>query len=77
MYTNGNLSDTLKLYDEKGVLQSIEVWQVNADGKGSTGINTIYLTDTKPEGSVEVIDGKIYIWKEGKKTFLQNLEDKK
>ena len=72
-YINGTLTDTLKLFNEKGVLQEMQVWKENAKGTGSDLLNTIYLTDKKSDGTPEVIDGKIYIWKNGKKEFLSNV----
>lgn len=72
-YLNGTLTDTLKLFDEKGNLQEMQIWKVKDDGEGSDLLNTIYLTDKKSDGTVEVIDGKIYVWKNGKKEFLSNL----
>lgn len=74
-YLNGTLTDTLKLFNEKGILQEMEIWKVKDDGSGSELVNTIYLTDKKADGTPEVIDGKIYIWKNGKKEFLSDVGD--
>ena len=75
-YKNGALSDTLKVYDLKGQLQEMEIWIVNAGGKSSTNIKTIYLTDKRSDGTIEILDGKIYVWKNGKKEFMRNFNDK-
>ncbi len=66
-YLNGTLTDTLKLFDEKGILQEMQIWKVKDDESGSDLVKSIYLTDKKSDGTPEVIDGKIYIWKNGKR----------
>ncbi len=71
-YYKGTISDTLKLFDKKGKLTEMQIWKAESDGN-STHVNTIYLTDTKSDGTPEVIDGKIYIWKNGKKEYLSEL----
>lgn len=70
-YFNGTISDTLKLFDEKGVLTEMQIWKPNSDGKGSSHVNTIYLTDIKSDGTPEMIDGKLFIWKKGKKVEVK------
>lgn len=72
-YYNGTISDTLKLFDNKGKLTEMQIWKPNDDGKSSSHVNTIYLTDSKSDGTPEVIDGKIYIWKNGKKEYLSEI----
>lgn len=72
-YFKGTLTDTLKLFDEKGILKEMQIWKVKDDGRGSDLVNTIYLTDKKSDGTPEVIDGKIYIWKNGKKERLSDI----
>ncbi|MBS1635170.1 MAG: hypothetical protein JST26_04550 [Bacteroidetes bacterium] len=72
-YIHGTLTDTLKLYDEKGGLQEMQIWKANENGGSSDLVNTIYLTDTKSDGTPEVIDSKIYIWKNGKKEYLSDV----
>ncbi|MCE3228939.1 MAG: hypothetical protein K0S32_3490 [Bacteroidetes bacterium] len=74
-YKKGTLSDSLKYYDEKGKLEQIEIWKVEGDGETSTLVNTIYFTDKKSDGTPEVIDGKLYIWKNGKKEFVQKMDE--
>lgn len=74
-YLNGTLTDTLKMYDEKGILQTLQIWKLKNEGKESNLVRTIHLTDKKADGTPEVIDGKIYIWKNGKKVFQKNIED--
>ncbi len=69
-YYNGTISDTLKLFDKKGVLQEIQIWKVNEDGKSSSNVNTIYLSDIKSDGTPEMIDGVLYMWQNGKKVKL-------
>ncbi len=76
-YKNGALSDTLKMFDLKGQLQEMEIWVVNAGGKFSTCVKTIYLTDKRSDGTIQILDGKIYVWKNGKKEFMRNFNGKK
>lgn len=73
-YYNGTVTDTLKLFDDKGILQTLQVWKLKNDGKESNLVRTIHLTDKKPDGTPEVINGKVYIWKNGKKEFKNNVE---
>jgi antitoxin component YwqK of YwqJK toxin-antitoxin module len=70
-YYNGTISDTLKLFDTNGTLTEIQVWKPNSDGKGSSHINTVYYTDMKSDGTPEMIDGKLFIWKDGKKVEVK------
>lgn len=72
-YYKGTISDTLKLFDTEGKLIEMQIWKPEADGSKSTEINTIYLTDIKSDGTPEVIDGKIYIWKKGKKEYISDV----
>ncbi|MCD6019891.1 MAG: hypothetical protein K0S53_3012 [Bacteroidetes bacterium] len=72
-YLNGTLTDTLKMFDEKGILQAIQIWKIKNGGKESDLVRTIHLTAKKPDGTPEVIDGKIYIWRNGKKEFQKNV----
>jgi antitoxin component YwqK of YwqJK toxin-antitoxin module len=75
-YKNGSLSDTLKFYDEKEKLYEMQIWKVDSAGTESTLLNTINLTDKKSDGTVEIIDGQIYMWANGKKTIVGNVDDK-
>jgi antitoxin component YwqK of YwqJK toxin-antitoxin module len=69
-YYNGTIADTLKIFDKKGVLQEMQIWKVDEDGKSSTNVNTIYLSDIKSDGTPEMIDGVLYMWQNGKKVKL-------
>jgi len=70
-YFNGTISDTLKIFDKKGVLTEMQIWKPNTEGTGSSHVNTIYLTDIKSDGTPEMIDGKLFMWKDGKKVEVK------
>lgn len=69
-YKNGTIDDSLKLYDTKGIIQEIQIWEAGEKGASSSLVNTIYLTDKKSDGTIEVIDGKIYSWLNGNKELI-------
>jgi hypothetical protein len=66
-YKNGGLTDTLKFYGEDGKIFKVEVWEVSGKNQ-STKIYSKH-TDPKvrPDGTVQNINGKEYIWVDGQK----------
>lgn len=70
-YFKGTISDTLKLFDKKGTLTEMQIWKAKEDGSSSSHVNTIYLTDVKSDGTPEFIDGKLFIWRDGKKVEVK------
>ena len=70
-FKNGSLSDTLTKYDEKGQLISKSVWMPN-DNKSSKIIwMKTYIENAKPNGTIEKINGKVYIWQLGEKVEVK------
>lgn len=68
-YFNGLLSDTLKHFDDEGKIIKIDVWEPNFKTMSS---NLIYEKNynAKPDNTIEIIDGKRYIWDKGKRYEL-------
>jgi antitoxin component YwqK of YwqJK toxin-antitoxin module len=54
-YYYGRISDTLKLYDDKGQLREMQIWKADSDGKESIHVNTIYPSNTKPAGASDIL----------------------
>lgn len=70
-YKNGCLHGLLKIYNEQGELTSEQWWK----GNFATGVSTMlkeknYDKNAKPDNTIETIDGKRYIWRNGKKLPL-------
>lgn len=70
-YKDGLLSDTLKYFDDKGNLEKEEVWLANYKSKSSSLVYTKnYSKESKPDNTVEIINGKKFLWINGTKHEL-------
>jgi antitoxin component YwqK of YwqJK toxin-antitoxin module len=72
-YKNGTLDDSLKMYDRNGKLLEIQIWKAAPGEKSSDLIKTISLSNTRPDGTVEMDGTKMYIWRDGKKEFVEDI----
>ncbi len=69
-YNKGLLCDTLKSY-ENNTLTRVEVWLPNYKTNSSSLVyEKYYDKNAKPDNTVEIIDGKEYLWIKGKKHEL-------
>jgi hypothetical protein len=71
-YTDDMLDDSLKMYNRKGELVEIEIWKSN--GGSISLVKTIQLSDQRPDGTIDVIDGKIYMWRDGEKVLVDSID---
>ena len=76
-YNKDSLIDTLKIFDLKEQLQEIQTWKVDRNSGNSTLINDKFLTEIKPDGTVEHIGDKVYRWNNGKRELIADLHNKK
>jgi antitoxin component YwqK of YwqJK toxin-antitoxin module len=70
-YKNGSITDTLSVFDMNGKLVSKTLWQ-SINNKTSKIIwQKLYNKDAKPDGTKEIISGKIYVWNLGEKLEIK------
>ncbi len=72
-YYKGCLTDTVKSYNDKGQLTDYSVWKVdNYNAKSSSKVSEkVLIKPEKPDGTIETIDGKSYMWQSGRKYKLK------
>lgn len=62
-WKKGCIVDSLKSYDENGDLTEVVFWVANKSlGSSTSTYRKVYNKNTKPDGTVEKIDGKDYLW---------------
>lgn len=64
---DGVPSDTVKFYEEDGILFKLEVWKVIDKNKSEMTYQKFFDESIKSNGTTETIKGKKYIWVDGKK----------
>jgi hypothetical protein len=72
-YRKGCLADTLKSYNDKGQLTEINVYKADYQLQMSTCIYTkILIKPEKPDGTMETINGKRFLWQSGRKLPIKD-----
>jgi len=70
-WKNDTPVDTSKEFNEEGDLVKVEFWVADKSGIGSnTTYRKVYDKHAKPDGTVERIDGKDYLWMKNEKHEL-------
>jgi antitoxin component YwqK of YwqJK toxin-antitoxin module len=70
-YNDGYLNDTLTVFDTDGSLASKSVWKKNTNNSSTMIWKNIYSKKAKPDGTIEFINGKKYIWNLGVKQAIK------
>jgi hypothetical protein len=66
-YKTGALSDTVKYFEENGKIYKIEVWEVSGKNQSTKTYEKNFNPKIKPDGTIETINGKQYLWTEGQR----------
>lgn len=69
-YLNGAIHDTLTIYDLDHKLVSKSLWKPVGYKKSKEVWRKIYIKNAKSDGTIEVINGKKYVWSRGEKLKL-------
>lgn len=69
-WSRGCITDTLKRYDENGDLTLVEFWVAQGSGSSYSTYRKVFNKNAKPDGTIEKIDGKDYLWKGNEKHEL-------
>lgn len=79
-WREGHLADTVKTFNINGELSEIDVWVPDMEpGSSHTIYHKKVYKNSKPDNTIEKIDGKEYIWMNGQPTryFSQRKTKKK
>ena len=71
-YINGSLSDTLSAFDINGEIISKTVWESIGYKKSKEVWRKIYVKNAKPDGTIETINERRYMWSKGEKLLLKS-----
>lgn len=70
-YVKGSISDTLKTYDENSIQVMEIIWKVLPNGTSVKMVERKLVDGVKNTGTIEVIDGKKYMWVDGTKNLIE------